>query len=214
MPRLRRTGDNNRLIVRNSKVYASTLQSGALNGLFAYRDLEVGEILVQYSGTILSQRAANESDSQYLFDLFYRSRPNADTVVKKTVDGRGELMGFANHAPEPNANASAVDLLPSIIDNDIFFKGRHALVLVAKTRIPRGTEVRFNYNSDQAGDGDMVKMMKRKGVTDAQINDRSFLSQRYFTPPERNHAGVVERDFAYNFISETGPKEQPAASQI
>lgn len=202
MPRLKRTGDYNRLIVRNSKVYAASVLNSPMNGLFAYRDLAVGEILVQYTGTVLSQREANESNSQYLFDLYYRSRPGADTVVRKTIDGVGELMGFANHAPEHLANASAVDLLPSIIDNDISFKGRHALVLVAKTRIPKGTEVRFNYNSDQGDDGDMARMMRRKGVTDAQMNDRSWKSQRYITPPERNHAGVIEIDFPYEFISE------------
>ena len=202
MPRLRRTGINNRLIVRNSKVYASTLSSGRMNGLFAYRDLNVGEILVQYNGAILSQREANASTSDYLFDLFYRSRPGADTVVNKTIDGRGDLMGFANHAPEHLANASSVDVMPFIIDNDIPYAGRHALVLVAKTRIPLGTEIRFNYNQDQGDDGDMVRMMRRKGVTDAQINDRAFLTARYVTPPERNHAGVVEPDFPFQFISE------------
>ena len=62
-----------------------------MNGLFAYRDLEVGEILVQYTGAILTQTQANASDSQYLFDVFYRSKPGADTVVRKTIDGRGEL---------------------------------------------------------------------------------------------------------------------------
>mgnify|MGYP002637160439 CR=1 FL=1 len=90
MPRLLRTGQHNRLIVRNSKVYASTLMAGKMNGLFAHRDLEVGEILVQYTGAILTQTQANASDSQYLFDVFYRSKPGADTVVRKTIDGRGE----------------------------------------------------------------------------------------------------------------------------
>lgn len=40
MVRLKRTGIANRLIVRNSKVYASTLDHGNINGLFAYRDIE------------------------------------------------------------------------------------------------------------------------------------------------------------------------------
>ena len=175
---------------------------GKMNGLFAYRDLEVGEILVQYTGTILTQTQANASDSQYLFDVFYRSKPGADTVVRKTIDGRGELMAFANHAPDSLANAEAVDLLPSIIDNDLYYPGRHALVLVAKKRVPKGTEIRFNYNSDQQGEGDMVKMMKKRGVTEAQINDRSWLTARYYPPPERNHAGMIEDDFPYRFVKE------------
>ena len=59
MPTLKRTGAANRLIARNSKVYASTAYAstkGNINGLFAYRDLEAGEILVEYTGDILTQK--------------------------------------------------------------------------------------------------------------------------------------------------------------
>jgi hypothetical protein len=48
----------------------------------------------------------------------------------------------------------------------------------------------------------MVRMMKKKGVTQAQINDRSFLTLRYVTPPERNHAGVVEADFPFRYVAD------------
>ena len=203
MPIIKRTGTDNRIIVRNSKVYAAPVQTinTFFNGLFAYRDLEVGEILVQYEGDILTQKQANESNSEYLFDVFYRSRPNSDTVIRKTIDGQGELMGFANHAPKTIANAEAVDILPTIIDNDIPYKKRHALVLVAKQKIARGTEIRFSYNEDD--NGEMVRMMmKKKGITQAQINDRTFLKLRYVTPPERNHAGQVEKDFPFDFIED------------
>ena len=202
MARLRRVGIANRIIVRNTKVYASTLNRGAINGLFALRDIQVGEILVQYTGRILTQNEANASKSEYLFDLFYRSRPGADTVVRKTIDGWGELAGYANHAPEHLANASAVDILPTIIDNDVYYPHRHALVLVAKKRIPEGMEIRFPYNADQKGEGDMVRMMKRKGVTDDDLNNRAWLTTRYVTPPERNHAGTLGSDFMYQFIGD------------
>lgn len=202
MPRLKRTGTANRLIVRNSKVYASTLNRGEINGLFAYRDLQEGEILCPYEGTVLTQREANASDSQYLFDVFFRSKPGGERVVMKTIDGQGQLMGYANHAPDRIANATAVDALPMIIDNEKPFKGRHALLLVSKAFIRKGTEVRFDYNLHQGSEGEMVQMMRRKGVTEAQLNDTRFLTTRYITPPERNHAGVVEKDFPYEFIGD------------
>ena len=104
MVRLKRTGIANRLIVRNSKVYASTLDHGNINGLFAYRDIEPGEILVQYNGKLLTKKEADASKSDYLFDILYRSRPGADTVVRKVLNGHGDLAGMANHAPERNAN--------------------------------------------------------------------------------------------------------------
>ena len=88
MPIVKRTNIDNRIIVRNSKVYAAPVNNN-FNGLFAFRDLEVGEILVQYTGDILTQAQANKSSSEYLFDVFYRSRPNADTVVKKTIGWEG-----------------------------------------------------------------------------------------------------------------------------
>ena len=203
MALLKRTGENNRLIVRNSKVYASTMNAGATNGLFAYRNIKKGEILVQYTGPILSQKEADKSASDYLFTVFYRSRAGADTVYEKVIDGRGELAGFANHAPDSLANASAVDLLPSIIDNNVSYAGRHALVFVAKRDIAAGSEIRFDYNANEPGEGTMTKMMMKKhGLTLAQINDKTWLTTRWVTPPERNHAGVVERDFEFQYVSE------------
>ena len=110
------------------------------------------------------------------------------------------------------ANAAAVDLLPSIIDNKIYYPGRHALVLVAKRRIPRGAEIRFDYNADQQldpGGGVMVQMMMQKhGLTMAQINDKTWLTTRYVvTPPEKNHAGIVEDDFVFRFVSDVERKK-------
>ena len=180
MPTLKRTGAANRLIARNSKVYASTSfpSTSNINGLFAYRDLEAGEILVEYTGDILTQKQANASKSEYLFDLWYRSRAGADTVVKKTLDGKGELAGFANHAPESIANAKGKDILPTIIDNGKNYQG-------------------FGGPSDS----DMVRKMLSRGVTEQQLYSREFLRIRYKnTPPDR--AGVVKADFMYNFISD------------
>ena len=121
-------------------------------------------------------------------------------LLKKQLDGKGELMGYANNAPREAANAEAIDILPTIIDNNTPYTKRHALVLVAKQKIALGTEIRFNYN--ESDDGEMVRMMKKKGVTQAQINDRSFLNLRYVTPPERNHAGLIEDDFPFRFVGD------------
>ena len=44
--------------------------------------------------------------------------------------------------------------------------------------------------------------MKKRGVTEEQINNRNFLFKRYFTPPEHNWAGVVDPDFPYCFVSD------------
>ena len=134
---------------------------------------------MQYTGPILTQKEANASKSDYLFDLWYRSRAGADTVVRKTLDGWGELAGFANHAPESLANAKSKDILPTIIDNDKYYPERHALVLTTKTKIPKGIEIRFNYNAEQGfggrSDSDMVRAMLSRGVTEQQLYSRAFL---------------------------------------
>ena len=205
MQPVQRAGHANRLIVRNSKVYASTLAVPHINGLFAFRDIDEGEILVQYKGPILTQKQANESKSEYLFDLWYRSREGAETVVKKTLDGEGELAGFANHAPESLANAKSVDLLPKIIDHDIFYEGRHALVLVAKAFIPKGIEIRFNYNADQGyggpSDSGFVQKMMAAGVTEQELYSRVFLRTRFVPPPDAKWYDI-EEDFEYNHLSD------------
>ena len=200
MVRLRRTGRDNRIIVRNSKVYASTLNRGRTNGLFAYRDLDEGEILVQYKGDLLSQKDASASNSQYLFDVLYRTQN--DRIMMKTIDGQGRLMGFANHAPTNLANAYAVDLIPTIVRHSVPYDDRTALVLIAKKSIRKGTEIRFNYNIDQGDDdGPMVQQMLAQGVQPRSFLDPSFLTSRFFTPPEpQNHAGNVVRDFPYRFV--------------
>ena len=121
------------------------------------------------------------------------------------MDGWGELAGFANHAPESIANAKSKDILPIIIDNDKYYPERHALVLVAKTKIPKGVEIRFNYNADQRfgspSDSNMVRDMLSRGVTEQQLYSRAFLRIRYKnTPPDR--AGVVKADFAFQTVSD------------
>ena len=66
-----------------------------------------------------------------------------------------------------------------------------------------GSEIRFDDNANEPGEGTMTKMMiKKHGLTLAQINDKAWLTTRWVTPPERNHAGVVERDFEFQYVSE------------
>jgi len=201
MARVKRSGQNNRIIVRNSKVYASTLNSGKMNGLFAFRNIQKNEILVQYTGPVLTQTEANNSSSDFLFDVLYRAGKNSDRLINKTIDGRGNLMGFANHAPEHLANAFTRDLMSTIIDHKVPYEDRHSTVLIAKHDIEVGTEIRFDYNADQ-DDSEMVEMMKKRGVTDEQINSSAFLSTRYVTPVTRNQSGIVEADFRYHFLNE------------
>ena len=167
-----------------------------MNGLFAYRNISKGEIIAQYTGTVLSKRAAHDTNSDYLFQVFYRSRAGADTAVHKVIDGKGQLAGFGNHAPDVIANAEAVDILPTIIKNGVPYSGRHALVIVAKRNIPAGAEIRYDYNSND--DDVMVSMMMSKyGLTRSQIENGVWRTVRWVTPPD---TGIRQPDFELDHV--------------
>ena len=114
MGRFRRSGNLNRIIVQNQKIYAS-YTFGSMGALFALRPLKKGEILAEYTGKILTQKAADESSSHHLIRAYKQTRAGADTAVDRVIDGRGELAGFANYAPFDIANAFVLDILPTLL---------------------------------------------------------------------------------------------------
>lgn len=117
------------MVARNSKVYAARVRGQG--ALFARRPLEVGEILVRYTGPLLTHAQADASTSKYLMTAYCQTR--AGGTRRTTIDGQGELAGFANHADWDAANAFVVDLLPHLLAREA--AQRTAIVLVAKRHI-------------------------------------------------------------------------------
>jgi hypothetical protein len=84
--------------------------------------------------------------------------------------------------------------MPAIVEHRVLYSGRHALVLVATRDIPQGIEIRFDYNSDQPGEGTMARMMReRHGLRLKEIEDAAWHTLRWNTPVE--DGCVVEDDF-------------------
>ena len=52
---------------------------------------------------------------------------------------------------------------------------RTAVVLVAKQDIPKGQEIRFDYDINVDGDRQMYRMMRQSGVEDEALRSRLFL---------------------------------------
>ena len=96
MALLKRTGQNNRLIVRNSKVYASTMNTGATNGLFAYRNIKKGEIL----------RAVHRTDTAHYpmaAEPQGKVKPSFSPGFCASDGGRRRRMAASCHALQPGA---------------------------------------------------------------------------------------------------------------
>ena len=202
MGRFRRSYPFNRIIVRNDKIYAS-YTFGGMGALFALRPLKKGEILAEYTGKILTKKAADESSSHHLIRAFKQTRAGADTAVDRVIDGRGELAGFANYAPFDIANAFVLDILPTLLKKTVDLPSRTAVVLVAKQDIPKGQEIRFDY--DMGGDQQMFRMMRQSGVADEALRSRLFLGTTWIEPPPPpNHSGMVERNFRHDTLAELG----------
>jgi hypothetical protein len=91
----------------NSKVYAARV-TATEDGLFTKRAVRRGDILCQYTGTHVPESGDDPPDAQYLMHMLRRKQPDEDEEVTVTVDGRGELGGYANYADWRVANAIVI----------------------------------------------------------------------------------------------------------
>jgi hypothetical protein len=66
--------------------------------LFTRRAVRGGDILCQYTGTHVPESGDDPPDAQYMYlmHMLRRKQPDEDEEVTVTVDGRGELGGYAN----------------------------------------------------------------------------------------------------------------------
>lgn len=176
-----------------------------MGALFALRPFKKGEILAEFTGKILTQKAADESSSRHLITAYKQTRAGADTAVDRVIDGRGELAGFANYAPFDIANAFVLDILPTLLKRSVDQPSRTAVVLVAKQDIPKGQEIRYDYDINVDGDRQMYRMMRQSGVADEALRSRLFLGTTWIEPPPPpSHSGMVERNFRYDNLAELG----------
>ena len=81
--------------------------------------------------------------------MLRRRRPGEARDVTVTVDGRGELGGYANYAERRVANAVAADVIRTVqaMGDGPGSQLETAMVVIAAEDIPAGREVRWDYDS-------------------------------------------------------------------
>jgi SET domain-containing protein len=99
-------------------------KSAAGLGLFAGRDYKKGELVIEYTGEVISDDEAQRRGGKYLFEL------NDDW----TIDGKGRqnIARYINHSCKPNC-------YPELTDNE------KQVFIYAKRAIKVDEEFNYNY---------------------------------------------------------------------
>ena len=132
-----------------------------MNGMFALAPCKRGDVLVEYTGRLLTQKEAAASDSEYLLDAdkVAQRNPWSRRLHRTVIDGQGELGGYANYACAMQANAVVLDVLHSLVRVGRKPKTDTVVLLVAACDIEAGQEIRFDY--DGAAEGFREAMISR-----------------------------------------------------
>ena len=104
-------------------------RSSAGLGLFTNAPIERGGFIIEYTGTILTDKEADEKGGKYLFEV----------AKNKVIDGshRGNIARYINHSCKPNAE-------PEI--------RRGRVYIFAKRNIKAGEEITYNYGKEYFND--------------------------------------------------------------
>lgn len=94
-------------------------------GLFTSRRIKKGELVIQYTGALLSNEEADTRNSRYLFQVNRRW----------TVDGSGRenLSRYINHSCRPNCVA---------------YTSRLKILIYARRNIAAGEELSYDYGKE------------------------------------------------------------------
>ena len=189
----------------NSKVYAARV-TGAEDGLFTRRAIRRGEILCQYTGADVPVGGDDPTDAQYLMHMLRRKRPNEDEEMVVTIDGRGELGGYANYADRRVANAIVADVIRTVQARGDSAGDRleTAMVVIAAEDIPAGREVRWDY--DHKSGRPFRRAMLARGVPAEALDSRDYATVVWTIADGVMEAGTVQRDadFPYATLEELG----------
>jgi SET domain-containing protein len=103
-------------------------------GLFAARDLEKNQMIIEYIGDQIRNEVANRRERLYQSQNrgIYMFRLNDDWVVDATMSGG--LARYINHCCDPNCIAETV-----ACEKD------EKIIIIANKRILKGEEVIFNF---------------------------------------------------------------------
>ncbi|XP_021924700.1 histone-lysine N-methyltransferase trithorax isoform X1 [Zootermopsis nevadensis] len=112
-------------------VYRSNIHG---RGLFCLRDIEAGEMVIEYAGEVIRSMLTDKREKYYESKDIgcYMFRIDDQLVVDATM--RGNAARFINHSCEPNCYSRVVDIL-----------GKKHILIFALRRIPQGEELTYDY---------------------------------------------------------------------
>ncbi|XP_049845243.1 histone-lysine N-methyltransferase trithorax-like [Schistocerca gregaria] len=103
-------------------------------GLFCLRDIESGEMVIEYAGEVIRSTLTEKREKLYESKGIgcYMFRIDDQLVVDATM--RGNAARFINHSCDPNCYSRVVDIL-----------GKKHILIFALRRIPQGEELTYDY---------------------------------------------------------------------
>lgn len=103
-------------------------------GLFCIRDIEVGEMIIEYTGYIIRTPLSDHREAYYDSKGIgcYMFKINRNEVIDATF--AGNAARFINHSCEPNCYSQVV-----------LINGRRKIIIVAKRKIIIGEELTYDY---------------------------------------------------------------------
>lgn len=167
-----------RVILENEVAYASYTHSGGkwTGALFARKDIPKGALISEYAGRVLTKSEAEASESEYVM----RATDVRDRRRRVDIDGAPDkypnLAGYANFAPHRHANALFVDAAKYAAPDRVTY-----VLLLAKTDIPEGVEIRVDYDRGVAGTPFFDQMLAR-GVDRQALVSHAYLARRWPYP--------------------------------
>ena len=106
--------------------------------------------------------------------MMQRRRPGDEEEMTITIDGKGELGGYANYADRRAANAIVSDVIRTVQAMEQGAEGAlsTAMIVVAAVDIPAGREVRWDYDHN-TGRPFRAAMIAR-GVTAEELDSPAY----------------------------------------
>ncbi|KAK7066067.1 hypothetical protein SK128_026400 [Halocaridina rubra] len=103
-------------------------------GLFCKRDIDSGEMVIEYAGQVIRSSMCDMREKDYESKGIgcYMFRIDDDTVIDATM--HGNAARFINHSCDPNCYSRVVDIL-----------GKKHIIIFALRRIIRGEELTYDY---------------------------------------------------------------------
>lgn len=103
-------------------------------GLFCLRDIEAGEMVIEYAGEVIRNTLTDNREKYYQSKGIgcYMFKVDDNFTVDATV--KGNAARFINHSCEPNCYSRVVDIL-----------GKKHIIIFAFRRIPQGEELTYDY---------------------------------------------------------------------